>query len=278
MTMSLQAGQCIKLTDTEIAWFLSATPGAVMVEATMASCLPCRFLRPVVAKLAAEFAGRLVVVEIGHEAEQFCRGHHVDRFAQLLFFLDGRYLERVVGFDGADKVREAVIRFLAVAADADPSPAERAFRAACAHAKARFDEIMKPASDALEPHIAAVAPQVEVLERAIDADLASGRLRRDQVMDRRQTDYARVYAPFQAEVEALRRAQADALAAYDAIMAEAVTQFAGQARGAVAGTDAAGAVCGAGQLVLSAVSEGLRPIPRRRQVGLSQCKCSGLSA
>jgi hypothetical protein len=184
----------------------------------------------------------------------------------------------VVGFDGADKVREAVIRFLAVAADADPSPAERAFRAACAHAKARFDEIMKPASDALEPHIAAVAPQVEVLERAIDADLASGRLRRDQVMDRRQTDYARVYAPFQAEVEALRRAQADALAAYDAIMAEAVTQFAGQARGAVAGTDAAGAVCGAGQLVLSAVSEGLRPIPRRRQVGLSQCKCGGLSA
>jgi len=46
-------------------------------------------------------------------------------------------------------------------------------------------------------------------------------------MERRRADYARVYAPFQAEVEALRRAQAEGLAAYDAIMGEAVAEFVG---------------------------------------------------
>ena len=76
------------------------------------------------------------------------------------------------------------VRFLAVAAAADPSPAERAFRAACRRGKARFDEIIKPASDALEPHIAAVAPQLEALERAIDADLAADRLLREEVTER----------------------------------------------------------------------------------------------
>jgi thioredoxin 1 len=245
--MSPQAEPCTRPTDSEVARLLAATRGAVMVEVSMEHCVPCRFLRPVVRKLAAEFADRVAVVEIGNEAERFCRAHNIDRFPQLLFFRDGRYVERVSGFDSADRIRDAVTRFLAVASDGEPSPAERAFSAACTRAEARFDEILQPASDALAPHIAAVAPQVEALERAIDADLASGTLRRNDVMARRRADYARVYAPFQAEVEALRRAQAEALAAYDAILDEAVARFTGQARGTPADAEAAGAVCLPGQ-------------------------------
>src|SRR5262245_26884998 len=131
MTTSPRPGSPLRLTDAEISWFISATRGAVMVEAAMDGCVPCRLLQPVVQKLAAEFADRLAAVTLAPDAEQFHRAHRIDRFPQLLFFRDGRCVGRVMGFDGADKVRDAVARFLGIATG-DPSPAELAFRAACA--------------------------------------------------------------------------------------------------------------------------------------------------
>jgi thioredoxin-like negative regulator of GroEL len=216
----------LPLTDAEIPWFLSAARGPVIVEATMDGCVPCRLQRPVVEKLAAEFSGRLTAVALDPDALQFHRAYRVDRFPQLLLFRDGRYVDRLIGFEGAGKVRDAVAGFLGLVPSGEPSAAELLFRAASARAEARFDEIMRPASAALGPHLAAVAPEVAAFERAIDADLACGRLRREDAADRRRAEYARVYAPFRAEVEALRHAQAQALAAYDTTMAEAVAEFA----------------------------------------------------
>jgi thioredoxin 1 len=247
MTMTPTPGHSIRLTDAETPWFLSAARGATIVEATMEGCVPCRLLRPVMEKLAAEFAGRLVVVELEQSAGQFHRAHHVDRFPQLLFFVDGRYVDRVIGFDGADKVRAAVIDFLGIAPTGDPSAAELAFRAACARAEACLDEIMTPASQALEPHVTAVAPEVAAFERAIDADLAAGRLRREDVRDRLTAEYARVYAPFRAEVDALTTAQAEALAAYDELMGEAVARFLQDVRPAPPAAAATVAACRPGQ-------------------------------
>jgi thioredoxin-like negative regulator of GroEL len=245
MTTSPQAGHWIQLTDAEFARFLSATRGAVMIEVTMENCPPCRFMRPVVRKLAAEFADRLVAAEIGEEAVDFCGVHQIDAFPQLLFFRDGRYVERMSGFEDADTVREAVVRFLGLDANAEASPDWCAFRAACARGQARFREIMRPALDALDLVMAAAKPQVDAMERAIETDLAAGRLRQEDVVERRQADCTRVYAPFEADFEALKRAAADAFAVYDAITADA--HSAGNAPKAGSDADAAGANCKPGQ-------------------------------
>ena len=76
MTMRPELGHSIRLTDAEIPWFLSAARGATIVQATTEGCVPCRLLRPIMEKLAAEFAGRLVVVELEQGAEQFHRAFH----------------------------------------------------------------------------------------------------------------------------------------------------------------------------------------------------------
>jgi hypothetical protein len=104
--------------------------------------------------------------------------------------------------------------------------AELSFRAACARAQARLDEIMKPASDVLAPHMATIAPGIEAVDAAIEAEVAAGRLRAEDVPDRRNAEYARLHAPFETEIDALRKAQAQGLLAYDAVMTEAVERFA----------------------------------------------------
>src|SRR5215831_6154447 len=158
MTTTREPRYSHRLTDAEIPWFLSAARGPVIVEATMDGCVLCRLQRPVVEKLAAEFSGRLTMVALDRDAAQFHRAHRVDRFPQLLFFRDGRYVDRLIGFEGAGKVRAAVDGFLGLAPSGEPSAAELHFRTACARAEARFDEIMRPAREALGPYLAAVAP------------------------------------------------------------------------------------------------------------------------
>jgi hypothetical protein len=85
---------------------------------------------------------------------------------------------------------------------------------------------MKPASDALAPHMATIAPGIEAVDAAIKADVAAGRLQAEDVRERRTAAYARLYAPFQTEIDALRKAQFEGLLAYDAVMTEAVALFA----------------------------------------------------
>jgi thioredoxin-like negative regulator of GroEL len=243
--MSTELRQSNQLTDAEIPWFLSATPGAVVVEASMEGCVPCRLMRPVMEKLAAEFSGRLVVVELDRAARSFHRAYDVERFPQLLFFVDGRYVDRKIGFEGADETRDAIVNFLAFT-PGEPSAAELSFRAACTRAQARLDEIMKPAGDALAPHMATIAPGIEAVDAAIKREVAAGRLRAEDAPERRKTDYARLYAPFQTEIEALRQAQAEGLLAYDAVMTEAVALFAQHMRSTRPQTVAA--ACLPGQL------------------------------
>jgi thioredoxin-like negative regulator of GroEL len=182
-------------------------------------------MRPIMEKIAAEFSGRLVVVDLDRNAHSFHRAYDVAHFPQLLFFVDGRYVDRKIGFEGSDEVRDAIVTFLALT-PGEPSAAELSFRAACARAQARLDEIMAPASDVLAPHMATITPGIEAVDAAIKAEVAAGRLRAEDAPERRRTEYARLHAPFQTEIDALRKAQAEGLLAYDIVMTEAVALFA----------------------------------------------------
>ncbi len=219
------AGEPLPLSDAAVTAFLAATTGAVTIEVSTQDCVPCQLLKPIVRKLAAEFSGRLAVIGIDETAADFNRTHRIDRFPQLLFFVDGRYHSRQTGFRGAARAHRKVLDVLGIAPAAKPSPRELTFRKACARARARIDAIMAPASAALEPHMASATPAAEKFETAIKTDLAAGRIDADEANRRRRAEYARLYAPFQDKIAALRVSQTEALAIYDAMMSKAVREF-----------------------------------------------------
>lgn len=224
-SMAAGAGELLPLGDAAVTAFLAANTGTVMIEVTMQECVPCRLLKPIVRKLTAEFAGRLAVTAIDETATGFNRAHRIDRFPQLLFFVNGRYHSRQRGFKGAARTRRKILDVLGIAPAAKPAPCELAFRKACARARDRMDAIMAPASAALEPHIVSTAPVAETFEAAIRADLAAGRIEVDEANRRRRDEYARLYAPFQDKIAALQVSQTEALAIYEAMMDKAVRDF-----------------------------------------------------
>jgi thiol-disulfide isomerase/thioredoxin len=220
------ATEPLLLSDAAMTAFLVASTGTVMVEVSTQDCVPCRLLKPIVRKLAAEFAGRLAVITVDETVAGFNRTYRIDRFPQLLFFVNGRYHCRQTGFNGAARARRKVLDVLGIAPATKPSPRELTFRKACARAKARIDTIMAPASAALEPHMVSAAPAAETFETAIKNDLAAGRIDAEQANIRRRAEYARLYAPFQDKIAALRVSQTEALAIYEAMMSKAVQEFA----------------------------------------------------
>jgi thioredoxin 1 len=219
------ATEPLLLSDAAVTAFLAANTGVVMIEVSTQDCVPCRLLKPIVRKLAAEFAGRLATIAIDDAAAGFNRTYRIDRFPQLLFFVGGRYRSRQIGFKGAARARRKVLDVLGIAPAVSPSPRELAFRKACARAKARLDAIMAPASAALEPHIVLAAPAAEKFEAAIKKDLAASRIDADEANRRRRAEYDRLYAPFADKIAALRVSQTEALAIYEAMMSKAVQEY-----------------------------------------------------
>lgn len=217
------------LSDAAAAAYLAASRGTVMVEVSTQDCVPCRLLKPIVQKITVEFAGRLSVIALDETAAEFIATYRIDRFPQLLFFVDGRYRSRQIGFTGGTRTRRKVMNVLGIAADAKPSPRERAFRKATARARARMDAIMTPASAALEPHMAEVSAASEKFESTLKQEIAAGCMNTAEAAQRRRDEYARLYAPFADKIAALRVSQTEALAIYEAMMEKAVQEFIGVA-------------------------------------------------
>jgi thioredoxin 1 len=211
--------------DGDVLGLIASTAGAVVVDAGTNHCVPCEKLEPVLRKLAAEFADRLVVLEVDGTAEAFQSAYRVHSFPQLLFFRDGQYVRRDMGFKGAQEVRQSVLNFLGLDDDPEPSAAETAFRAAYVAAQAAMDEIMAPPSQALEPHLDHMDRAVQELEASIAAEAASGLITPEEARERQEGKYEQAYAPFRDKMEALRNAQAKAVARYREIMATAVEEF-----------------------------------------------------
>lgn len=205
---ALYANSPIRLADADVPAFLATTACPVLIDVAAEWCPPCQLLRPIIHKLAAEFAGAIVVVELdGDTADAFKQTYDVDCFPHLLFFKSGSLVQRKIGYDGADAIRETVAKFLGVAIDGEPSAAELAFRDACAQANARREEIIAPARQALEPHLGATKPETEALETNLAQELEAGRINEAEAEQLREDGYNRIYAPFQGEIEVFQKAQ-----------------------------------------------------------------------
>jgi thioredoxin 1 len=208
----------------EIPRLLESSSGPVIVQVSTDWCVPCRLMRPIMHKLACEFAGRMVVAYVdGDSAGSFLQAHDIASFPQLLLFKDGAFVRRHQGFQDAASIRKIVLEF--IGAVDDPTADEQAFRNACSDADAVLEEIMAPASAALAPSLEAIRPDMEAFEAGLAKELAAGHITRSDASDQRKEAYARFYAPFRDKIEALKAAQASALDAYDACLNKAVEQF-----------------------------------------------------
>lgn len=70
----------------------------VLVEFGASWCAPCRTVKPVVERLAREYAGRLKVVEVDVDAEEGLAARWQAMSIPLLVLVrDGRELDRIVG-------------------------------------------------------------------------------------------------------------------------------------------------------------------------------------
>jgi thioredoxin 1 len=76
--------------------------GPVIVDVWGARCAPCKQLEPIVMELAALYEGRVKVCEISAEtAPRTMARLQIQSTPTVLYFKDGKELERVSGFRGS---------------------------------------------------------------------------------------------------------------------------------------------------------------------------------
>jgi thioredoxin 1 len=69
-------------------------------------CPPCKMMEPVVEQLAAEFSGRVKIGELNtDENQEIAIRFGVMGIPTLGMFRDGRLVDRMVGFRGAEPIR-----------------------------------------------------------------------------------------------------------------------------------------------------------------------------
>jgi thioredoxin-like negative regulator of GroEL len=221
-----QTPQIAGISGDSIQHIIHAGQHPLIVEISTESCVPCRLLRPVMRKLALEFAGRFQLIELdAEEAETFNKTYNISSIPQLLCFYKGELVHRERGFSGLAELNRMVTEFLGASSEPHASAATVQFENTYADANARIDEIMAPSSTELEPFFKAIQPAMQTLEAEISEDLTAGRITKSEAHEIRKAGYARLYEPFQEKVDAHREAQEQAMIVYNDMMVAAVDRF-----------------------------------------------------
>ena len=76
-------------------------------------CGPCRMIAPHVEALAAEYAGKAVVAKVDVDAnKQWAVKYGIQSIPTLLFFKNGKMVDRVVGAVGRDVLKDKLSALL----------------------------------------------------------------------------------------------------------------------------------------------------------------------
>jgi thioredoxin 1 len=87
--------------------------GLVMVDFWAVWCGPCKVVAPIVDELAKEYAGKLKVLKLNTDENQDIAGkYQVMGIPSLLFFKDGKVVEKLVGAMPKNKFKETIDRLL----------------------------------------------------------------------------------------------------------------------------------------------------------------------
>jgi thioredoxin 2 len=120
-----RCGRCGTPLETGPTRPLSATEGSfdtdvlrsplpVLVDCWAAWCGPCRALEPVIEALAERYAGRVRVVKVDvDDSPGIASRYGVQGIPALLFFSDGRLVDRMVGLQPRQAIEERLEQVLA---------------------------------------------------------------------------------------------------------------------------------------------------------------------
>ena len=103
-----------RLDDDNFAEEILKHPGVALVDIWSESCPPCRQLEPVILALANDYDGRVKVGELRIATGMRVAGSfQVRGTPTVLYFRDGKLVDRVVGFRGSLYHREILDELLA---------------------------------------------------------------------------------------------------------------------------------------------------------------------
>jgi thioredoxin 1 len=80
-----------------------------MVEFWSPTCSPCRMLAPILAELADENQGNILIAKVNAAAEmQLAARYGIEMLPTLIFFNNGKVVNQMVGLQKKEKIQQAL--------------------------------------------------------------------------------------------------------------------------------------------------------------------------
>lgn len=106
----------IHVNDNSFEKTVLKSPLPVLVDFWAPWCAPCRMMSPVIDKIAAQYAGRLLVSKVDTDQNpDWAERYRVRGIPTLLFFSGGQVLNQQVGVVSYESLQQMVDHFLETA-------------------------------------------------------------------------------------------------------------------------------------------------------------------